>query len=52
MSQYFPWAAFSALRAYTLIRSRVWMISVFILSMAPVGVNTVHLFVCSNTEAT
>ncbi|KAI0738482.1 hypothetical protein C8Q80DRAFT_1347730 [Daedaleopsis nitida] len=31
--------AFSALRAYALSRSRVWMTIVFILSLAPVGVN-------------
>ncbi|KAI0738541.1 hypothetical protein C8Q80DRAFT_1347753, partial [Daedaleopsis nitida] len=39
LPQYFPWAAFAALRAYALSQSRVWMTIVFILSLAPIGVN-------------
>ncbi|KAI0738471.1 hypothetical protein C8Q80DRAFT_1205474 [Daedaleopsis nitida] len=39
MSQYLPWAAFSALRAYALSRSRIWTSIVLILSVAPTAVN-------------
>ncbi|KAI0644308.1 hypothetical protein C8Q79DRAFT_928077 [Trametes meyenii] len=40
ISQYLPWAAFSALRTFALSR-RNWMIAtvVFVLSLAPVGIN-------------
>ncbi|KAI0741547.1 hypothetical protein C8Q80DRAFT_141283 [Daedaleopsis nitida] len=45
MSQLLPWAAFSALRAYSLSsRSRTWAALVFALSVVPLGVNLAQFF--------
>ncbi|KAI0738530.1 hypothetical protein C8Q80DRAFT_248978 [Daedaleopsis nitida] len=45
MSQFLPWAAFSALRAYSLSISWAWGALVFALSIVPLGINLSHFFV-------